>query len=76
MEQPEIAEAAVVGEADRVRGEIPVAYIVTARRAATRHPSKRAAGRSWRLSKSRGGSRRWKSCRETRWEKCRNILMK
>ena len=28
MEQPEIAEAAVVGEADRVRGEIPVAYIV------------------------------------------------
>jgi malonyl-CoA/methylmalonyl-CoA synthetase len=28
MEQPEIAEAAVVGEPDRVRGEIPVAYIV------------------------------------------------
>jgi len=28
MEQPEVAEAAVVGEADRVRGEIPVAYIV------------------------------------------------
>lgn len=28
MEQPEIAEAAVAGEADRVRGEIPVAYIV------------------------------------------------
>jgi malonyl-CoA/methylmalonyl-CoA synthetase len=27
-EQPEIAEAAVVGEKDRVRGEIPVAYIV------------------------------------------------
>ena len=27
-EQPEIAEAAVAGEADRVRGEIPVAYIV------------------------------------------------
>jgi malonyl-CoA/methylmalonyl-CoA synthetase len=27
-EQPEIAEAAVVGEADRVRGEVPVAYIV------------------------------------------------
>jgi malonyl-CoA/methylmalonyl-CoA synthetase len=27
-EQPEIAEAAVVGEADRVRGEIPVAYVV------------------------------------------------
>ncbi len=27
-EQPEIAEAAVVGEADRARGEIPVAYIV------------------------------------------------
>ena len=26
--QPEIAEAAVVGEADRVRGEIPVAYLV------------------------------------------------
>ena len=26
--QPEIAEAAVVGEADRVRGEIPVAYVV------------------------------------------------
>jgi malonyl-CoA/methylmalonyl-CoA synthetase len=28
MEQPEISEAAVVGEPDRVRGEIPVAYIV------------------------------------------------
>lgn len=27
-EQPEIAEAAVVGEADRVRGEVPVAYVV------------------------------------------------
>jgi malonyl-CoA/methylmalonyl-CoA synthetase len=27
--QPEIAEAAVVGETDRVRGEIPVAYVVT-----------------------------------------------
>jgi malonyl-CoA/methylmalonyl-CoA synthetase len=29
QEQPEIAEAAVVGEADRVRGEVPVAYVVT-----------------------------------------------
>ena len=28
MEQPEIAEAAVVGVPDRLRGEIPVAYIV------------------------------------------------
>lgn len=28
MEQPEVVEAAVVAEADRVRGEIPVAYIV------------------------------------------------
>jgi malonyl-CoA/methylmalonyl-CoA synthetase len=28
MEQPEVAEAAVVGESDRVRGEIPVAYVV------------------------------------------------
>jgi malonyl-CoA/methylmalonyl-CoA synthetase len=28
MEQPEVEEAAVVGETDRVRGEIPVAYIV------------------------------------------------
>jgi malonyl-CoA/methylmalonyl-CoA synthetase len=27
-EQPEIAEAAVVGEPDRARGEIPIAYIV------------------------------------------------
>jgi malonyl-CoA/methylmalonyl-CoA synthetase len=27
-EQPEIAEAAVAGEPDRVRGEIPVAYVV------------------------------------------------
>jgi malonyl-CoA/methylmalonyl-CoA synthetase len=26
--QPEVAEAAVVGEADRLRGEIPVAYVV------------------------------------------------
>jgi len=28
MEQPEVAEAAVVAEPDRVRGEVPVAYIV------------------------------------------------
>jgi malonyl-CoA/methylmalonyl-CoA synthetase len=28
MEQPEVAEAAVAGEADRLRGEIPVAYVV------------------------------------------------
>ncbi len=28
MEQPEVVEAAVVAEADRVRGEIPVAYVV------------------------------------------------
>ncbi|MGA3190348.1 MAG: acyl-CoA synthetase [Bryobacteraceae bacterium] len=28
MEQPEIVEAAVVGEPDRLRGEIPVAYVV------------------------------------------------
>ncbi|MEQ1946184.1 MAG: AMP-binding protein [Bryobacteraceae bacterium] len=28
MEQPEVAEAAVVGEDDRVRGEVPIAYIV------------------------------------------------
>ena len=28
MEQPEIAEAAVVGEPDRVRGEVPIAYLV------------------------------------------------
>jgi malonyl-CoA/methylmalonyl-CoA synthetase len=27
--QPEVAEAAVVGAADRVRGEVPVAYVVT-----------------------------------------------
>jgi malonyl-CoA/methylmalonyl-CoA synthetase len=28
-EQPEVAEAAVVGTADRVRGEVAVAYLVT-----------------------------------------------
>ncbi|HVP00562.1 MAG TPA: AMP-binding protein [Bryobacteraceae bacterium] len=28
MEQPDVAEAAVVAEPDRVRGEIPVAYVV------------------------------------------------
>ncbi|HWZ34496.1 MAG TPA: AMP-binding protein [Bryobacteraceae bacterium] len=28
MEQPEVAEAAVVGEAHAVRGEVPVAYVV------------------------------------------------
>ena len=28
MEQPEVAEAAVAAEPDRVRGEVPVAYIV------------------------------------------------
>ncbi len=28
MEQPEVSEAAVVGEPDRVRGQVPVAYVV------------------------------------------------
>ncbi len=28
MEQPEVAEAAVAGQPDRVRGEVPVAYVV------------------------------------------------
>src|SRR5438477_2541001 len=28
MEQPEVAEAAVAAESDRVRGEVPVAYVV------------------------------------------------
>ena len=28
-EQPEVAEAAVIGEPDRVRGEVPVAYVVS-----------------------------------------------
>jgi len=28
MEQPEVAEAAVTAESDRVRGEVPVAYVV------------------------------------------------
>ena len=37
MEQPEVAEAAVAGEADRVRGEIPVAYVVVARGRNTRY---------------------------------------
>jgi malonyl-CoA/methylmalonyl-CoA synthetase len=30
MEQPGVAEAAVAGEPDRVRGEVPVAYVVAA----------------------------------------------
>ena len=30
MEQPEVSEAAVIGAADRLRGEIPVAYVVLA----------------------------------------------
>jgi malonyl-CoA/methylmalonyl-CoA synthetase len=30
QEQPEIAEAAVIGVADRMRGEVPVAYLVVA----------------------------------------------
>jgi len=30
MEQPEVAEAAVVGAADRVRGEVPIAFVALA----------------------------------------------
>ncbi len=30
LEQPEVVEAAVVGVEDRVRGEVPVAYVVGA----------------------------------------------
>ena len=42
MEQPEVAEAAVVGEPDRVRGEVPVAYVV-ATRGARRYRGARSA---------------------------------
>jgi len=28
MEQPEVAEAAVIAQPDRLRGEVPVAYLV------------------------------------------------
>ena len=74
MEQPEIAEAAVVGEPDRVRGEIPVAYIVAAGQPVrSRVARSRAAAKSWPRSRSRAGSRWSKSCRATRWGKCRNI---
>ena len=48
QEQPEVAEAAVVGVPDRVRGEVPVAYVVPrcpggARRAGARCREKLAS---------------------------------
>ena len=44
MEQPEIVEAAVVGEPDRVRGEIPVAYIVVREPHRSRRPDRALQG--------------------------------
>ena len=52
-EQPEIAEAAVVGEKDRVRGEVPVAYIVVRAGGCDARRKIPAAGTSSRRSKVR-----------------------
>ena len=51
MEQPEVAEAAVTGVPDRVRGEVPVAWIVPAATPSMRPPSNRVP-RSLRVVQS------------------------
>ena len=75
QEQEEIAEAAVVGVPDPVRGEVPVAYVVL-QDAPSMPPSwKRAAARSWRRSRCRAPSSRWTSCRATPWAKIQKHLL-
>ena len=72
MEQPEIAEVAVVAAADPVRGEVPVAYVVLHSPAEVRNWSA-AAARIWRPSKCLGAFTWWKNFRATRWERSRSI---
>ena len=57
----------------RVRGEVPVAYVVCAAEVDCQRTRGRAAARNSRRSRSRANSSRWKSCRATRWAKCRSI---
>ena len=75
MEQPEVAEAAVAAEPDRVRGEVPVAYIVPRgdlRGLAIRTLSKPAAAKTSPPSNARGALSSSKSFRATRWAKCKS----
>ena len=71
-EQPEIAEAAVVGVADRVRGEVPVAYVV-ARAALSRRNWRPAAARRWPRLRCRERSSPSRNCRAMPWGRSRSI---
>ena len=72
-EQPEISEAAVKGMADRARGEVPVAYVVT-------QPGFDAgameeccrARRSRQFKIPRPFCSEWKACPATRWARFKN----
>ena len=76
MEQPEVAEAAVVGEPDRVRGEVPVAYIVLRERRLRYRRARSPLPRKLRVVQdSRAGLSWSRSCRATRWARCKSILL-
>ena len=70
-----MAEAAVVGAPDPVRGEVPVAYVVLEGGDGAARCWKRGAARSWRRSKFRARFMPWRSCRGTPWGRCRSIFL-
>ena len=71
QEQEEVAEAAVVGSPDRVRGEVPVAFVVLAAPSSPRR-SRNAAADSSRPSKSRAPSSRSTTCPATPWARSKS----
>ena len=72
MEQEEVAEAAVAAAPDRVRGEVPVAYVVLRQRDRPRGAG-RAVPRRARVVQGPAASSWWStSCRATRWARCRS----
>ena len=64
MEQPEVAEAAVAAQPDRVRGEIPVAYVVW-NGSGDPGTLEMRCRENWHPSKSHGGLNPSRNCRAT-----------
>ena len=71
-EQPEVAEAAVIGTPDRLRGEVPVAYLV-ARSAVDPAQWNSVVAKAWRLSKFPERFTLSRTCRVTLWARFKNI---